>query len=247
MNKDFKLKHLVELLKPTPDITLIMTDVCGFRNNWIGRKFVFTKKVKEAYKVLEDFKTLEPKKVLENPDCKILRPSNIDHITFMAMLDTQSHLSKGGDGGESYMIGELIAKVCFSENYNVDYDTSSKEFIEFREKVLNQPLLDMLGLFNWIDEALEDSTTFWNQRFLEVEVEDIDLDTAGGGSLSSFNVVNSIKQICNDFNLTLKDAWQISYTMSQTNSLAKASERFIQDRVRILKESKMKASRRNQQ
>ena len=223
-----------------------MSEVCGFRNNWIGRKLVFAWKVKEAYQILGEYKKLKPKQVEENPNCEILRPSNVDHISFMAMMDIQSHLSKAADLDESVMIGELIAKVCFSENHKVDYDTTSSEFINFREKVLNQPLVDMLGLFNWIDNSIDESAEFWNQKFLEVEVEDIDLDTAGGNSLNSFNVINSIKQICNDFNIPLASAWQISYAMSQTNSLAKASERFIQDRMRILKESRMRASRNNQ-
>lgn len=241
----FRLKHLAELISPKPDYAKIMTEVCGYKNNWLGRKWVFVWKFKQAYSMVKEYREVSPKKVKENPDCKIKRPKSIDHIPFVAMLDIQSLLSNAGNNDDiTDLFTELIAKSTFSSNRDEDYNSSSEEYKVFREEISNMPLLDALGLYNWIDEQLETSVQFWNKKFFEVQIDDQDFDQAGGAILNNFNVVNTIKSVCNDFNIPEDKAWQMSYAMVQTNSLAKATERFVQDRMRIQKEARMKQQRR---
>ena len=103
----------------------------------------------------------------------------------------------------------------------------------------------MFGLYNWIVRNLTTSAEDWNKRFFSVEVSDQDYETAGGHRMAQFNVITTIKSICEDFNLPFKEAWQLSYNLIQTNSYAKATQNHIQDQMRILKEGKMNAKRGN--
>ena len=242
MEYTFKLKHLEELISSDPDYPKIMAEVCGYNNNWIGRKWVFVWKFRQAYALMQKYKNLSPKGVEENPNCNIKRPQNIDNISFMAMMDLQ-RLSTSNSEDPSFLLAEMIAKACYGENVEGDYDSTSEKYLEFREKVLDEPLLDMLGLFNWIDKDLNRSTEFWTQKFAEVHVEDKDFQMAGGDRLDAFNVINTIKTICNDFNLTYEQAWQMSYSLTQVNSLAKATTAYVQEQMREIKEARMKRQR----
>ena len=79
---------------------------------------------------------------------------------------------------------------------------------------------------------------------LSVHVEDKDFEQAGGNRMSQFNVINTIKMLCRDFNCTDSEAWQKSYALSQTNSYEAASRNFTQDQMRMLKEVKMKRNQK---
>lgn len=243
----FKLKHLPELISGRPDYSKIMAEVCGYKNNWIGRKWVFVWKFRQAYRLVKEAQDINPNTVEENPDCEIKRPNSIDHIPFVAMLDIQSLLSNAGNNDNTtQLIIELIAKSSYSSNCDGDYNSSSDQYKDFRKRVEDMPLADAFGLYNWIDKQLDESVQFWNQKFFGVQVDDQDFELAGGAILNNFNVINTIKSICADFNITEKEAWQVSYSMVQTNSLAKATERFIQDRMRVQKESRMRQQRGQQ-
>ena len=100
-----------------------------------------------------------------------------------------------------------------------------------------------MGLFNWITKSLEESITMWNDRFSSVALDDPDYDQAGGDRMGQFNVVNTIKGICNDFNLPFEKAWLMSYNLVQTNNYSQATASRIQDDLRIYKEAKLKAQR----
>ena len=79
---------------------------------------------------------------------------------------------------------------------------------------------------------------------MSVEVVDKNLASVGGDALHQFNVINTIKSICNDFNVSEKEAWHISYNLAMTNSYSKAYEGYLQDQIRIKQEAKMKAQNR---
>ena len=113
----FRLKHLAELLSPQPDYPKVMTEVCGYNNNWLGRKWVFVWKFRQAYRLIKEYQDVHPRKVEENPNCPIKRPKSIDHITFIAMLDIQSLLSNAGEKNDiTGLFIDLITKSCYSAN-----------------------------------------------------------------------------------------------------------------------------------
>ncbi len=126
-----------------------------------------------------------------------------------------------------------------------DYDRESQEFQEFREKVLDSNLVDMLGLFNWVNSVVEESQARWAEAFFKVEVADPDYVQAGGDRMNQFNIINTIKNTCVDFNIPYKEALQMPYGMTQVNSLAKATQGHIQHLMTKSIERRMKMQREN--
>lgn len=241
MIEKIRFKHLEGLTSGKPDYVGIMVDVLGFNNRRLGRRRVFNWKFKQAFNLVEQMKTIDIKKVEENPDCKIKRPSNVDNISYMAMMEIQTLSLSEGTLIDS--MAELITKVCYCEYTDKDYSSESKEYADLKTRVLNSPMLDAIGLYNWITKALEDSNKLWSTRFFEVEVSDPDYDNAGGQIMAQFNVINTIKAICNDFNVDFDKAWQMSYGIVQSNSLAKATANYVQEQMRKIKEAKMRSER----
>lgn len=240
-----KLRHLDLLVAPEPDYAEAMSQVYGYKNNWFTRKWNFIKKFKSAYVMVNTMRGMDPSK-LELPEKpSITMPPNIDFITFQAMMELQAHLNQGIDEKQpSEAIAKTIAIACFQSHYDLEkYDSDSMRFKDFVTWILNQSYLEMMPIFNAITKALEESVTTWNERFFSVEVTDEDYDQAGGSRMGQFNVLTTIKSLCEDFNVNYIDAWQISYNFVQTNSYAKATQYHIQEQMQRLKEIKMKQQR----
>jgi hypothetical protein len=98
----------------------------------------------------------------------------------------------------------------------------------------------MLTLYRLIERQLEASAKLWNNRFFAVEIADGDMAEAGAERSKPFNVVNTLKKICTDFNVPVKEAWQVQYALVQTSTLSDATNSKIQDDLRIIKERNMK-------
>jgi hypothetical protein len=240
-----KLKHLHLMAASTPDYKEIMTEVIGYKNNWFTRKFQFIKQFKVAYLVTNEMRNINPENLeWQEKTCPIKKPTNVDFITFQAMMELQALLGEGAsEENMLQVITQSIAIVCYSENNEGDYKSDGQEFEDFKNKILNYSFKEMFGLYNWIVKDVQRSVDDWNNRFFSVEVEDKDYHQAGGSRMSQFNVINTIKSICEDFNLPFKEAWQMSYNLVQTNSYSKATQSHIQDNMRQIKEARMKASR----
>ncbi|UXQ88761.1 hypothetical protein [Tenacibaculum phage Larrie] len=234
--------HLEGILEGKPNYAKIMVDVFGFQNRKLGRKFVFRKLFSKSYSLVEELKNLEIKSLTVPDNGTIKIPNKIDNITFRAMMELNSLSNK--DGSVVELMGSTVAVACYSENNDGDYDSSSEKFIKFKEKVMNSPLTEVVGIYNWIVKKLDESGSFWEKRFFEVEFQDEDYVNAGGESLKAFNVLNTIKKICKDFNLTYEEAWQLPYSITQTNALESATSNYVQRRMTELKESKMRAERK---
>jgi len=222
----------------------IMRDLLGYTNNWFTRKFLFLRYFKKAFLITRELEDIDPLKVEWSENCKIKRPKSIDFISYRAMMELQMTINNISDEDD---VIDLIAKVisisCYGENIEGNYNSNTELFKEFRDGVLSEPALHMFGLYNWIMKSIEESSEVWDKRFFSVEVVDEDYLKAGGSSMNQFNVINTVKSICQDFNLTYDEAWQMSYNLVQTNSYAKATANYIQDQMRILKEIKMKRER----
>lgn len=242
-----KLKHLDLVSQQDPQYKRIMKEELGYTNNWWSRKLNFIKKFKAAYLLVNEIRQIDPRELSWTEDCPIDKPQNIDFITFQAFMEIQALLNGAADAKDiTDLIAQTITIACFSANHpELDYDSECEEFKKFKKQILNYKYVDMFGLYNWIVKSLTQSAEDWNQRFFSVEVKDIDYELAGGNRMAQFNVIQTIKTICADFNLPFKEAWQLSYNLVQTNSYASATQGHIQDQMRILKEGKMNAKRGN--
>lgn len=240
-----KLKHLHLMAASTPNYKEIMTEVMGYKNNWFARKFQFINKFKIAYLLTNEMRDVDPLKLeWQEETCPIEKPTNIDFISFQAMMELQALIGEGANEENMLqVITQSIAIVCYCKNNEGDYISDGQQFEDFKNKILNYSFKEMFGLYNWIVKDMERSQDQWNERFFSVEVEDKDYQQAGGSRMAQFNVINTIKSICEDFNLPFKQAWQLSYNLVQTNSYSKATQNQIQDNMRQIKEARMQSSR----
>lgn len=244
MDRDIWLEHLDLVQDPTPNLSPIMRDILGFgKVHRLFRGLLFRIYFFRALKILNFARSIDVKSLTLDPDLPIKYPLNIDSIPYMAMLEIRSLVDVENNMGYREYISEVITKACFSSNFKKDYDSGSDLYKSFRRKVLRSPLKKMLGLFNHIDAQLTESEKFWGERFFAVNVADKDFDNAGGNRMGQFNVVNTVKGICHDFNVTIDKAWQVPYALVQTNSLAKATYAHIENRMREIKEDRMRRER----
>lgn len=246
MIEKVKFKHLASIVDGKPDMPAIMTEVFGYKNNWLGKRLLFVRKFKQAHNLIKKIEKVDPTKIGLQVGCKIKKPSHIDNITFRAMMEIQALLNSKKDKPIIELMAELVCIACYSENNNGPYDSTKPKFQRFKQRVMNSPMLDILGLYNWIDNAVEQSRLSWEKRFFSVEVDDPDYAQAGGDRMNQFNVITTIKALCQDFNCSYDEAWQMSYAISQTNSYSKATAAHIQDQMRQLKESAMRRDRGQQ-
>tara|TARA_R110000796_G_scaffold59008_5_gene135954 strand:- start:7519 stop:8265 length:747 start_codon:yes stop_codon:yes gene_type:complete len=241
-----RLKDIENIGSENPDYSIIMSEVIGYKKQWFFRKKKFADAFKKAHHLIMQSRKINPKDVLIKDGIKIKKPNDVDNISFRAMMELQSHFgSYTPDLDFGVFVALIISIVCYQENCEGDYDSDSEKFLSFKGKVLDMPIWDMVGLYNWVEASLFESDKKWNQRFHSVNVEDKDYEQAGGHRMSQFNVITTIKSICLDFNCSYKKAWQMSYALSQTNSYGKATQNHIQDQMRQIKEAKMKSSRGN--
>jgi len=239
-----KLKHvdvLAEVDESKRDLSSLMLDVFGYKNTFFGKRKMFLKHFKNSFKLAQDVAKIDYKEMKVNEDSHIIKPESIDSISYLAMLDLTGMYNEGNRENLALHIANVNAIATYEENKESDYSMSSLYFKRYRDNLLELNLFDMVGLYNWVIESLDESAKSWNERFMSVEVIDSDLDSVGGGALHQFNVVNTIKGICKDFNIGEKDAWYISYNLVMTNSYSKAYEGYLQDQIRIKQEAKIKA------
>ena len=243
MLEKFKLKHLDLISEENIDYAKFMIALFGYKNSRWNKVKAFVSCYRKTYDLIEKIKQIDPKKVGLNKDCPIKFYENIDSISFSAMMQVQMLSNNSEDKKIGELISELIAVTCYERNHNKDFDIESLSFKHFQNRILESPAFDMIGLYNHLDKQLKDSANMWERLFFEVEVIDQDYMEAGGSALDKFNVINTIKMICNDFNLTYKEAWQMPYGVTQTNSLAKATSTFVQEKMSKIKERKMRIQR----
>jgi len=243
-----KLKHLDLISTNEVDYAKTMTEISGYKNTWFRKKANFLKKFSANFVLINSYRNLDIVNLEESKDCKIKRPDNIDFISFQAMCEIQALLGDGFSEDESIQdkMATAIAIATFESHKGLDYDSEGKDFKKYISKILDSDLIQMIGLFNWISKSLEESAKMWSERFSSVHVEDEDYEMANGDRMSQFNVLQTVKQICSEFNVPFKEAWLMSYNLVQTNSYANATSSKIQDDVRILKEVKMNAKRNKQ-
>lgn len=219
------------------DYAAVMRDVLGYRGKWLIKHFSFYKHFKEAYGLSNYVRAIEATSI-EYKGSELKVPASIDYIPFIARMELEALFEKPLDM-QNHM-NMAIAIVCFKEDTGKLFDSASKEFEEYKERVSNQPLVKMIGLYRKIEADLKASNDRWNKEFQETDSTDPDFLLAGGSALQRFNILNLITQSCADFNVPEDKAWQLSFLMVQTNALRKASTSLVQERLTKIKERKMK-------
>lgn len=244
MKNKFKLRHLDMLLDGKIDYAIFMVELNGYKNTWWNKRFLFMKSYMETYRFIEHIKQIDPKAIELNRECEILVPYDLDEISFSAMMELHALKNTDEDLSVAQLMSQLIAISCFSENNAEDFDIDSIAFQQFKQRIQQANALDMIGISNWVDAQLTESSKKWQQLFMDVEVEDKDYQQAGGQMMDKFNIVNTIKALCVDFNIKYAEAWQMSYSLTQINSLSKATSGYVQNQMSIIKEARMKANRK---
>lgn len=244
-----KLRDLEIVSQNNIDYSYIVYNIIGYKDRWIDKiLFRQDKKLREAYnkaiELVKPIRKITPNNISLSESIKIKLPKSIDYISFRAMMELTAVVNQGIVTNLENLMAHTICIVCYSENNEGDYNSDIEAWKTFQEKILDQPLEDMIGVYQWIDKRLQESQMEWEKRFFSVEVEDEDYTRVGGPQkMAQFNVINTIKSLCSDFNITEERAWQMSYAISQTNNYAKATWGYVQDEMRQVKEARMKAER----
>lgn len=229
---EIKVKHLSELFSGN-DISIM--GLMGIKNNLYNR-LRYQKELRILSYDIHNILNKNAEDIKYDKDCGIKIPSNIDNISFENMMSLLSFKKEGKDLIE--VICAKIALACHEEN-NVSENT-------MKRRVLELPFVSAMGIINWINESIRKSQEDWEKRFLSVYVVDKDYDAAGGHAMNQFNVINTIKNTCNDFNVTYKEAWKMPYSVVQTNSYAKATASYVQHKMEQIKKQKMEQQRKRQ-
>ncbi len=220
--------------------------IFGFKKTWILNKWRFNKLAPKVFDLMIKYREMDVSKLEYNEDCNIKRPQHIDFITFVAMMELISLLSSNQeDTSVQQKIAIAVATVSFSEMFDEDYSSKSEQYDLLIKQILNEPLEDMVGYYNWIVKSVEESQSEWQKRFLSVKVDNPTYDKAEKGRMSQFNIINTIKTICSDFNCSYDEAWQMSYNLTQTNSYSEATRARIQSEETKLREIEFQQKRRS--
>ena len=245
MEKFIRLRDLENVSSENVDVPKIISKAYGFKYKNFLSYFKMRKLISKVNGHINKVRATDVSKIAFK-ECNIKKPDNIEKITYSAMMNLSGLLSKKENVSLSELIAEIISTSCYSANIEKDFDTETNSYRHFKNRVLDSNILEMFGIYNWIIESFEKSNDSWEERFFSVEVEDPDYDLAGGQRMAQFNVLNTLKKICNDFNRNDKEAWQMPFYMVQMNNYESASSSFTRHQMSTLKEVKMRAERDKQ-
>ena len=239
---NFKLKHIEAVQSEQIDYVRLLVEVMGYKNTWFNRHFGINREIKKVALIVREVQNMKPEELVYDTTCKI-RYEGVDDIPFIARIELDNLQQKKESENILSLMSNIISIVTYSLNVGRDFDIDSDSFKTYRAKIENTSAIQMIGLYNTIIIDQESSNKLWDERFRAVEVTDEDYDMAGGRRMNQFNIINTVKSICNDFNITYEEAWQMPYVVVQSNGYAKATYAHIEYTMTQLKEQKMKTKR----
>jgi len=238
-----ELKFLTLLSQEKVDYQVLLQERLGFTKARWYHTMYFIRSFNKLAKEVEVLRNLDPKKVEESEDCRVKRPDSIETISYGAMVELQILFQNPGEKEIGDLIADSISISCFEFHTKKEFDSDSEDYKVFRKFIEESDVVHMLGLYNWIDKQITDSSEKWDRLFKNVQVFDEDWDNAGGAMMDKFNVLNTIKKTCSSFNLDYYKSLQLPYGLVQANSLSDATRYFIQDKMRTAIEARMKSKR----
>jgi hypothetical protein len=240
-----KLKYLDIISADKVDYAYLLSDICGIKKWRRWHILYFMKSYRALYKEVERIRKLDLTEPVDLEDCEIQKPQQIDLITYAAMIELHSLFTSESsiDRPVGDLMADTITMACFSANNKEPYDSESQAWKDFKTRVENCDMMQMIGLYKWISKAVDESTVTWNEAFFDVEVPNPDYDDAGGKRMNQFNVLLTLQNIAKDFNVSYVEAWQVPYGMSQVSSLAQATRGYVQHNMTKIIEARMKRER----
>lgn len=240
-----KLKFLTSISSEQIDYKTLLQEILGVKKLRWYDSIRFIRVFKKLSLEIESLRQLKVKEIEESKDCKVKRPDSIDLIAYGAMTELQVLFENPGEREIAELISETIALSCYESHTKNSFDSDSREFKKFLEYVSNSDLVEMLGLYNWIDAELKASKDKWDRHFTSVLVHDKDWDNAGGKMMEKFHILSTIKTTCAAFNLNYYEVLKFPYALVMTNLLSDSTKGFIQDRMRAIIESRMRTENKN--
>jgi len=241
---DIKAKHFNLVLEKEVDFSKVMVEVFGYKNTWFNRIFRFRRMFKKMYQPIVDLRKLDISIMEYSKDCTIKLPKKVDSLSFQCRLE-MGNISENEGTPEDKII-DMVALGCYSTQHQVKFNSDGKLFKEFRQYVSDQPLIHIMGLYNYIREGLRESDELWNKLFSEMNVIDPDYEEAGGPAvLVRFSLIKTIKKVQADFSKSYEEAFLVQYSLVQMNNLQSASESWLQHRMTQIKERKFKNQRQS--
>tara|TARA_R110000787_G_scaffold252084_3_gene357587 strand:- start:1357 stop:2106 length:750 start_codon:yes stop_codon:yes gene_type:complete len=241
---DIKAKHFNLVLEKEVDFSKVMVEVFGYKNTWFNRIFRFRRMFKKMYQPIVDLRKLDISIMEYSKDCTIKLPKKVDSLSFQCRLE-MGNISENEGTPEDKII-DMVALGCYSTQHQVKFNSDGKLFKEFRQYVSDQPLIHIMGLYNYIREGLRESDELWNKLFSEMNVIDPDYEEAGGPAvLGRFSLIKTIKKVQADFSKSYEEAFLVQYSLVQMNNLQSASESWLQHRMTQIKERKFKNQRQS--
>lgn len=221
----------------------IMRDVLGYKNGWWDRRVMFKYKFKKIYDIIQILSSVDISKLSTHEGCKIKAPKSVDSLPYQARIEIDQIRLAGSDDIVDLM-AQVIALSCFTTNVGVTFNSDSDLFNKWKQSILNQPLIDMVGLYNDLEKSLDQSNNNWNKLFAQVHVDDKDYQAVNGAMfLSRFNLLSTIKKLIKEFRVSYKEAFLMEYRLVMTNNLEDASRGYVGESMRLHKERVFKAQR----
>lgn len=246
-----RFKHLNSLLTQDDKLAThdkVMVEVLGYKKSRIPiiKTIKFIKAFREADKILRKAVQIDPKKLGLPKYANFLLPPSIDEIPFIARIELELAFQNLGQSDDVVNeIGNIVSIVSFSTTTGLNFDSETKRFALFKAGVMHDSIESVMGAFNWIKKGYKESNEFWSAKFSNVNTTDPDYIQAGGHLMEAFNVNRTIKGICEDYNVSYEEAWQMPYVVVQTNILEAATGAMIQNRMTDIKQKRMEMQRTN--
>ena len=237
-----KFKHLKYFMEDTPPMD-VMNNVFGFDKMSKLKKILNFKKILNSIAELsKELSYVDFTKIRYTEYEDIVLPTKIDYISYQARLEIEQLFTILDKDNTKFIevASTIIAISCYHIKYNKPYKDDSK-LQQLRDDILNYPHTPMLGLYNTIKDGIVESNETWNNDFTKVNNLDPDFISAGGHMLDRFSTVGVIEFVCDRFNVSYHEAWNISYLAVQTSLLRQSTQDFIQNKMTKIKERRMKS------
>lgn len=242
---DIKLKH-IDYIKGdgTVDVEGMFYAIYGKKKTLIGNRWVQLRRIKRFAEQLNKIMNTDLLELKIKEGTKIRIPKNIDSIPFRAMTELMTYIEKDDRSVLSDYISNVVCMGVLSANVQTGYSSGGLRYISMRSRIQNLELFEAFGIFNWVTRQVNESSKKWNERFDSVEIKDPNYEAAKGKRMQQFNILNTLKSLCTDFNVTIDQAWQIQYGVVMSNNYSKATRSHIQEGIRTIKEQEFKKKRK---
>lgn len=246
MSNNVKLKHLHLVTEENLDFPRIMKEVYGYQNTFLDRRLMFKFKFKKIWNEIQALRAIDISTWDNLSNVGIKYPQNVDNVAFQARIEVDL-VNKNGATIDEIIITTLAA-LCFESNFNKKYDSDSDDFKLFKLEISNKPLLDAIGLYNFLDKGIKKSNEAWQKQFRMVEVFDKDWDEVNGSQLMQrFGDLNTVKRMIKDFNTDYESALKFPYSLVKFNQLEDSTRSYIQDKLTEIRKRRFKMNQKTPQ